>query len=547
MSASKKFLLTGGDDALVKALAARGVDAEITTIADVVVRAAATAPAMIVLFGEEGRARIPDVATDGMRISLVVDSAHLGATVPGVAVIPRTTNVAVLAARLASVLDRPVRSPRLAPTPVRPMPAGGLREPRSAPTPARPMTIPQAAKREAVQEESTGNYSPESIRELVSQAFGNEAPTAKVEAPPKKLDLPPPRRARARMATLVGTGAPIPKEIEPPKPAEPEAPEIEVSPARAISEPAPAKIEEPEPPKIEAQAAPEPEPEPRISVPDFDIDVTEPAEPAVIVEPDAVAPEPHLSERGRETWISEPPPERTVKKKASKAPWIALIAILLLAPAIGAGVWWFMTQRPAPRAAIADTPREPAPEPAKIAPPPAPDPEPPPPERAPQHVAEQAPEQAPEQPAPPPIASDGPLEGREEDFSLAALGVTPATRRPRPDEIESLLRAANGRRLREHYDQAAQAFREVLSFEPDHPRATAGLAIVHLANGEPQLALLYAQRLVRLRPSSGNFFLLLGDAYRDSGNPDMARRAWERAVELDDELSAARERLRSLP
>jgi hypothetical protein len=618
----RTILLAGGDDALVDAIEVRGVNAERTTMEELLVRAAALSPGLIVVFGEEGRARAAELVTATMRVALVVDTPRLGA-IPGVSIIPRTSNNAVLAARLTSVLDRPMPAPRLAPTP-KPMPAvsavpkpAAARPARLAPTPVRPIEIPKAAKRtDDVPEENTGNYTPEGLQELVSQAFGGDPPTKKYTTPePKKLDLPAPRR-RPRQATLVGNPAPqLPIE-----------PKIAPKPEPKVEAPIEAKIEAPiEPPPTSTEELEALEPMPA-SGPEIDVELAEPSgekvapstveldpelaivepiEPAPIEAPPIAAPEirapqiearPHVQapapvdvaqgeqggpahdpsgERGRETYITPPPPQ---KKKRSAAPWIALVLLLLLVPIVGGAVWWRFLRtaeaepRPTPRAAL-----EPAVDPPPVVDPPRVEPrvepsaqiEPPPPVEPPaepevvaaeqdgaeqdgaaQDGAEQdvpPPEIAPaEQAAPPPQPADpsAPLEGREEDFSLTALGITPATRRPRPNELDNLLRSANGNRTREHYDEAAAKFREVLAFDPEHVRATAGLAITHLAGGPPETALLYAQRLVRLRSTSSSFYVVLGDAYRGTGNTDAARRAWEHALELDRDNSTARERLR---
>lgn len=150
-----------------------------------------------------------------------------------------------------------------------------------------------------------------------------------------------------------------------------------------------------------------------------------------------------------------------------------------------------------------------------------------------------------------PLGPADPIEGLEADFDLARLGVTPGE--PPPSRgalnrrVSRLLADAYRFRSRSDFTRAEEAYRSILSMDPDNPRATAGLALVNGDRGDVLPALLFAQRLTRLRPEYANNFVLLGDRYLAAGDPAAARRAFEHALELEPDHRGARERIAALP
>ena len=140
-----------------------------------------------------------------------------------------------------------------------------------------------------------------------------------------------------------------------------------------------------------------------------------------------------------------------------------------------------------------------------------------------------------------------PIEGTETDFDLPALGIAlappPSSRRRRARTITELVRTANMLRNRGENDRAEDLYRRALAFDPENTRATAGLVRIYMAEGDAPNAILFGQRLVRLRPSFASNYVLLGDAFELGQNPGAALRAYAHAVELDPRWRPARERL----
>ncbi|GAB5547570.1 MAG: hypothetical protein SangKO_073300 [Sandaracinaceae bacterium] len=142
---------------------------------------------------------------------------------------------------------------------------------------------------------------------------------------------------------------------------------------------------------------------------------------------------------------------------------------------------------------------------------------------------------------------DAPIEGSSDDFSLEALGIeeapAPSSRRRRARTVRELIRTANILRNRHELGRAEELYRRVLSLEPDNTRATAGLTRVYMEREDAAQAILFAQRLVRLRPGFASNYVLLGDTLEQGRNPAAARRAWTRAVEIEPRWGPARARL----
>lgn len=220
-----------------------------------------------------------------------------------------------------------------------------------------------------------------------------------------------------------------------------------------------------------------------------------------------------------------PAPARTApaKKKTSPAVYLASVAAVIAIAFVPITMWlaWPRErERPPPRASRAPA----APRPV-------------PPIEEPVH--------APAVRVGPP--ADEPLEGSDADFSPQDLGIDriPADSvRARPARIEDLLQRANRRRALGRHADAVALYREVLGLDLENARATAGMAHVYLEMGEAPLAVIWAQRFVRLRPGLAPNYVLLGDAFEAAGNHPAAVRAWEHALTLDPSQRTARLRLR---
>jgi tetratricopeptide (TPR) repeat protein len=147
-------------------------------------------------------------------------------------------------------------------------------------------------------------------------------------------------------------------------------------------------------------------------------------------------------------------------------------------------------------------------------------------------------------------AGGEPLEGDEADFDLGAFGIEeappPRSRRRRARTLRELIRQANILRNRDQLDEAQELYFRILSLDPDSPRATAGMIRVFLARDDADNAILFAQRLVRLRPAFASNWVLLGDTFERGHNPDAALRAWTHALELQPRWRPARERIRRI-
>ena len=145
---------------------------------------------------------------------------------------------------------------------------------------------------------------------------------------------------------------------------------------------------------------------------------------------------------------------------------------------------------------------------------------------------------------------DAPLEGTDEGFELTAFGVQPDARTyPRAlrrRRARTLVLRANRERVAGELEAAREHYLEVLSFAPRNLPATVGLTRVYLAQEDAELALEMARYTVRLRRRAALGWVLLGDAYLAAGHREPARRAFERAVDIDRRHRGARRRLAAL-
>ncbi len=359
--------------------------------------------------------------------------------------------------------------------------------------------------------------------------------------PQQAIDIPPQaRRHRQLMPTPIHTGAPPSEARRPDAPVEDDTRPVQLqrSPkSTLLGMTAPPILQQNEPAPSAQPAVPvrQPPREPALAP------VQSPPEPAPLPQP---SPQPVASrpEAAPARASVAPISQAAVREKS---PWrlVAFIALslLLLGGATGAGVFFLVGNE----SAIDEVA---SPEVSTSAPTSVPaDPEPPPAE------VEEAPPEEVEAPSPPPRVMgpgpDDPLEGNESDFSLEAIGITvaPPTRndRGRARTVEMLIRTGNQmRRSPTNRPQAETIYRRVLTLDPENPRATAAMARVHLDRGEHAQAVLFAQRLVRLRPLYPANYVFLGDVFEAAGNHNAAIRAWSRSLELNPRWSSARERLR---
>lgn len=104
--------------------------------------------------------------------------------------------------------------------------------------------------------------------------------------------------------------------------------------------------------------------------------------------------------------------------------------------------------------------------------------------------------------------------------------------------LQALLAGATG--------QALAAFREALEADPKHARAAVQGSRAALALGDAAAARALADTAVRAAPGLGAAHEALGLALAAAGAQKEARRALERALELDPSLEGAKERLRKL-
>lgn len=96
------------------------------------------------------------------------------------------------------------------------------------------------------------------------------------------------------------------------------------------------------------------------------------------------------------------------------------------------------------------------------------------------------------------------------------------------------------------WSTALSLFREALESDPAHARAASHAARASIALGDVAGARAIADAAVRVGPRAAAAHEALGMVLEAEGNKKDARKALERAVELDPRLESARERLRKL-
>jgi spermidine synthase len=99
----------------------------------------------------------------------------------------------------------------------------------------------------------------------------------------------------------------------------------------------------------------------------------------------------------------------------------------------------------------------------------------------------------------------------------------------------------------ELYDKAEATYRHVLRhLDPHSERAYNYLGTVYWRRGQPQQAVRYYRKALKLRPDFGLAYANLGSSYEDLGRFDAALAAYKQALQYDDAPPFARERLQAL-
>ena len=152
--------------------------------------------------------------------------------------------------------------------------------------------------------------------------------------------------------------------------------------------------------------------------------------------------------------------------------------------------------------------------------------------------------------------ADGKFAQAANDY-LTALGLDP--RHPEARALaEEVKKRAGAERARERYDRgleaevvgnrggALAAFREAAALDPGNPRYAVTASRAALELGDHAEARVLAEQAVRAAPREARAFDALGAALHAAGDAREARRALERAVELDPALGSARALLKKL-
>ncbi|MGA2252118.1 tetratricopeptide repeat protein [Terracidiphilus sp.] len=94
-------------------------------------------------------------------------------------------------------------------------------------------------------------------------------------------------------------------------------------------------------------------------------------------------------------------------------------------------------------------------------------------------------------------------------------------------------RASQPPRLTTRLHEVAQSYQQILTHNPRHAEALAGMSLVALASRQPDAAVRMAQAAVSVAPAMSHARVVLGQALRAAGQPDAARDAYGSALRLD--------------
>ena len=92
-------------------------------------------------------------------------------------------------------------------------------------------------------------------------------------------------------------------------------------------------------------------------------------------------------------------------------------------------------------------------------------------------------------------------------------------------------------------DEAAQLLARSERLDEGNPQTHAAFAAYYMAREDGARAVEHAELAARMRSRRARYHVLLGDARRLAGDAAGARRAWERALEVDPDNARALRRL----
>jgi tetratricopeptide (TPR) repeat protein len=149
----------------------------------------------------------------------------------------------------------------------------------------------------------------------------------------------------------------------------------------------------------------------------------------------------------------------------------------------------------------------------------------------------------PSEPAPPAEPAAPPDEvasARELMHGEAAEAPVGHANRANARKASLLSNQGNAFRRKKMLPSARVRYLEALRVYPDYPRALSGLVQLALNGGDKGEALRYAKQLVKARPGQAVYQLLLGDAYRATGDEKEARKSYQSAAQLGSKDAEAR-------
>lgn len=105
-----------------------------------------------------------------------------------------------------------------------------------------------------------------------------------------------------------------------------------------------------------------------------------------------------------------------------------------------------------------------------------------------------------------------------------------------------------GRQLQraQRFEEAELSYRRALNKDPSHTAAMNGLAVMHAAQGEMEIAIAILKALVQKHPDQAYLWFNLGHAHMLQGELLAARSAFEQAVALAPDYALAFDRLQQV-